>query len=63
MKFVSKGPTNNILALIQIMAWCCPGDKPLSEPTIAQFTDAYVSLGLNDLTIWPMGIVAVSLIE
>ena len=31
-KFVPKGPINNIPALIQIMAWCRPGDKPLSEP-------------------------------
>ena len=23
---------NNIQALVQIMAWCRPGDKPLSEP-------------------------------
>ena len=23
---------NNILALVQIMTWCRPGDKPLSEP-------------------------------
>ena len=29
--FVPKGPINNILALVQIMAWCRPGDKPLSE--------------------------------
>ena len=32
LKFVPKGPINNILALVQIMAWCRPGDKPLSEP-------------------------------
>ena len=32
MKFVSKGPINNIPALLQIMAWRRPGDKPLSEP-------------------------------
>ena len=25
-------PINNIPALVQIMAWCHPGDKPLSEP-------------------------------
>ena len=31
MKFVPKGPINNIPALFQIMAWCRPGDKPLSE--------------------------------
>ena len=32
LKFVLKGPINNIPALIQIMAWRRPGDKPLSEP-------------------------------
>ena len=32
MKFVSKVPINNIPALVQIMAWRRPGDKPLSEP-------------------------------
>ena len=29
---VPKGPINNIPALVQIMAWHRPGDKPLSEP-------------------------------
>ena len=32
LKFVPRGPTNNIPALAQIMAWRRPGDKPLSEP-------------------------------
>ena len=32
LKFAHKGPINNILTLGQIMAWCRPGDKPLSEP-------------------------------
>ena len=32
LKFVLKGPINDIPALIQIMAWRHPGDKPLSEP-------------------------------
>ena len=32
LKFVPKGLINNILALVQIMAWRRPGDKPLSEP-------------------------------
>ena len=32
LKSVSKGPINNIPALVQIMAWHWPGDKPLSEP-------------------------------
>ena len=31
-KFVPKCPINNITALVQVMAWCRPGDKPLSEP-------------------------------
>ena len=30
LKFVPKGPINNIPALVQIMAWRRPGDKPLS---------------------------------
>ena len=32
LEFVVKGPFNNISAMIQIMAWRRPGDKPLSEP-------------------------------
>ena len=32
LKFVPKGPINNIPALVQIMAWRRLGDKPLSEP-------------------------------
>ena len=32
LKFVPKGPINNIPALVQIMVWRRPGDKPLSEP-------------------------------
>ena len=32
LKFIPKGPINNILALVQIMVWRRPGDKPLSEP-------------------------------
>ena len=34
LKFVPEGPNNNIPALLQIMAWRNPGDRPLSEPTI-----------------------------
>ena len=34
LKFVPKGPINNITALVQIMAWCRSGDKPLSEPMV-----------------------------
>ena len=32
LKFVPRVPINNMQALVQIMAWCRPGDKPLSEP-------------------------------
>ena len=31
LKSIAKGPINNIPALVQIMAWRRPGDKPLSE--------------------------------
>ena len=36
MKFVPKGPINNIPALVQIMAWRRSGDKPLSEPMMVR---------------------------
>ena len=32
LKSVAKGRINNIPALVEIMAWRHPGDKPLSEP-------------------------------
>ena len=34
VKFVPEGPINNIPALVQIMAWRRPGDKPLSDPML-----------------------------
>ena len=37
LKFVPKGPINNIPALVQIMAWRRPGDKSLSEPMMVSF--------------------------
>ena len=36
LKFVPKGPINNIPALVQIMAWRRPSDKPLSEPMLVR---------------------------
>ena len=39
LKFVPEGLINNIPALVQVMAWCWPGDKPLYEPMI---TEAYM---------------------
>ena len=44
LKFVPKCSINNIPALVQIMAWRRPGDKPLSEPMIVSFpTHIYVT--------------------
>ena len=32
LKFVPEDPINNILALVEMMAWRRPGDKPSSQP-------------------------------
>ena len=37
LKFVPEAPIKNIPALVQIMAWRRPGNKPLSEPTMDSF--------------------------
>ena len=42
LKFVPNGPINNIPALVDIMAWRLTADKPLSEPMMTQFNDAYI---------------------
>ena len=42
LKFVPRGPIDNYPALLQIMAWRRTGDKPLPEPMLTQFTDAYM---------------------
>ena len=43
LKFVPMGPINNIPAMVQIMARCRPGDKPLSEPMMARLpTHIYI---------------------
>ena len=36
LKFLPRGPINNIPALVQIMAWRRPGDKPLSGPKMVR---------------------------
>ena len=50
LKFVPKVQINNIPALIQIMAWCWLGDKPLSELMmlcwLILFTEAYICVTL-----------------
>ena len=42
LRFVPKGPIDNKPALVQVMAWHIIGDKPLPEPMLTQFTDAYM---------------------
>ena len=41
-KFVRKGPIDNRATLVQVMAGHRTGDKPLPEPMLTQFTDAYM---------------------
>ena len=36
LRFVPRGPINNIPTLVQVMAWRRPGDKPLSEPMVVR---------------------------
>ena len=38
LKFVPRGPINNIPTLLQVMAWRRPGDKLLSEPMMVRLT-------------------------
>ena len=42
LKIVPLGPIDNNPVLVQIMACLRIGDKPLSEPMLALFTDAYM---------------------
>ena len=46
LNFVPKGQIKNITALVQIMVWHRPGDKPLSEPIM-------VKLLMQICIIWP----------
>ena len=41
-KFVPRGLIGNNLALVKIMAWRQICDKPLSEPMLTRYTDAYM---------------------
>ena len=41
-KSVPKGPIDNNPALVWIMDWHWIGDKPLAEPMLTWFTDAYI---------------------
>ena len=42
LKFVPKGLIDNKSVLVRVMAWRRTGDKPLPEPLLTQFTNAYM---------------------
>ena len=42
LKFVPRSATDNKPALVQVMALRWRGDKPLPEPMMTQFTNAYM---------------------
>ena len=42
LKHVPKSPINNKSPLVQIMAWCRSGDKPLSKPMMVYRPDIYM---------------------
>ena len=41
-KHFRRSPIDNKLALVQVMNWRRIGDKPLPEPMMTQFSDAYM---------------------
>ena len=50
LEFVSEDRINNILALVQIMAWRRQGDKPLSGPMLIWcYWSMCALLGLSEL--------------
>ena len=53
LKFVPKGPINNIPALVHIMAWRRPGDKPLSKPMIDNLPTHICVTRPQWVIIWP----------
>ena len=42
LKYVPRCPIDNKAALVQVMGWHRIGDKPLSEPVLTRFSDAYI---------------------
>ena len=41
LKFVPKGSIDNKPALVQVLVWRWTGDKPLPEPMLTQYINAY----------------------
>ena len=42
LKFVLKGPIGIKQSLVYVIARCLTGDKPLSQPMLTRFTNAYM---------------------
>ena len=42
LNFVPMSPIDNKPTLVLVMAWRRTGDKPLSEPMLTRFNDAYM---------------------
>ena len=52
LKFVSKGPIDNIPALVQTMAWHRSGDKPLFEPVMVSLA-THICVNRPQWVNWP----------
>ena len=53
LKFFPKGPINNIPALVQIMAWRRPSDKPFSERMIVSLPTHICITQPQRIKFWP----------
>ena len=42
LKLVPESPVDNASIMIQVLVWCQASDKPLPEPMMTLFTDAYM---------------------
>ena len=42
LKYVPRTPVDNMPVVVQVMAWRWTGDKPLPEPMMTRFIDAYM---------------------
>ena len=66
LKFVPKVRINNIPALLQITAWCRPGDESLSEPMMVSLLthlcvtrSEWVSGNAFEEVIWEMSVISI----
>ena len=59
LKFIPKGPINNIPALVQIMAWRRPGDKPWSGPIMVSLSmHIYITRPQWVEQLWPINTIS-----